>query len=64
MSLVSRIQKLEAAIKPAEDKVTFIGWAECEWRECEGLTRGENESIDEFKRRVMKVTDKKFIWVW
>ena len=62
MNLVSRINKLQRAIKPTEKKITFIGWADCKWRECEGLIRGETESIDDFKKRVMKVTSKKFIW--
>lgn len=62
MSLTSRIQKLEIAIKPVGEKVTFIGWADCEWREAEGLIRYENESKEEFFNRVKAATDKKFIW--
>lgn len=62
MSFTSRIQKLEAVIKPVEGKVTFIGWADCEWRQAEGLIRGETESIDDFKKRVMNISNKKFIW--
>ena len=62
MSLASRIQKLERSIKPKKDEVTFIGWADCEWKEAEGLVRYENESKENFFDRVKAITDKKFIW--
>lgn len=62
MSLASRIKKLEEAIKPVEDKVTFIGWADCEWKKAEGLVRHPNESKEDFFGRVKAVTNNKFIW--
>ncbi|WP_100378821.1 hypothetical protein [Polynucleobacter brandtiae] len=62
MSLANRIEKLEAKLKPQEDKVTFYGWADCEWKHANGLTRAENETKEQFFKRVRKTTDSKFIW--
>lgn len=61
MNIKSRLAKIEAA-KPIENKVHFLGWADCEWRKAEGLERGENESREDFFSRVQAITDNKFIW--
>lgn len=61
MSLKSRLAKIEKDA-PKEEKVHFLGWADCEWREAEGLVRGEGESKEDFFERVKAATDKKFIW--
>jgi hypothetical protein len=61
MNMRKRLTRIEAA-KPIENKVHFFGWADCEWREAEGLVRHENESKDDFFDRVKAITDKKFIW--
>jgi hypothetical protein len=45
-----------------DDKVTFIGWADCEWREAEGMVRQEKESIEDFFTRVRATTNKKWIF--
>lgn len=61
MSLKNRLAKIEKNI-PESDKVHFLGWADCEWREAEGLVRAEDESKEEFFVRVKSITDKKWIW--
>lgn len=61
MNLKSRLAKIEGNT-PKADKVHFLGWADCEWREAEGLVRGENESKEDFFDRVKATTDNKFIW--
>jgi hypothetical protein len=61
MNLKSRLAKI-AASAPKADKVHFLGWADCEWREAGGLVRGENESREDFFSRVQTITDSKFIW--
>jgi hypothetical protein len=61
MSLKHRLAKIEKSI-PDVDKVHFLGWADCEWKEAEGLVRSENESKEEFFERVQSTTDKKWIW--
>ena len=63
MSLASRIEKLEEKLTPNKNRIYFIGWLNCRWHESEGLIRHEDESIEGFKKRVLKVTNKKFIWV-
>ncbi len=62
MSLKKRVKKIEAA-NPKKDEVHFFGWGDCEWREAAGLTRGDNENVDDFLDRVIAVSDSKFIWV-
>ena len=62
MTLLSRIEKLEVKLKPKEEKIYFIGFANCEWRKSEGLVRGPKESTNDFFKRVRKTTDKTFIW--
>lgn len=61
MNLKRRLAKIEAKV-PEVDKVHFLGWADCEWREAEGLVRHENESKEGFFDRVKAATDKKWIW--
>ena len=63
MSLASRIGKLEQKLTPKKPKIYWLMWRDCQWRASEGLIRHENESIEEFQERVLKSTDKQFIWV-
>lgn len=63
MSLLSRIEKLEAKLRPQKPEIYWLMWLECEWREAEGIIRNKSESIEEFKKRVLQNTDKQFIWV-
>jgi hypothetical protein len=44
------------------DTVHFSGWADCEWKEAEGLVRAEKESMEEFFERIKIITNKKWIW--
>ena len=64
MTLLSRIENLEVKLKPKEEKIYFIGFANCEWRRSEGLVRGPKESKDNFLKRVRKTTDKTIIWCY
>ena len=61
MNLKSRLAKIEKSV-PEVDKVHFFGWGDCEWREAEGLIRTEDESREEFFKRVISATDNKWIW--
>lgn len=61
MSLNKRLSKIEEKT-PMDDKVTFIGWADCEWREAEGMVRQDKESIEDFFARVRAATNKKWIF--
>lgn len=61
MSLKHRLAKIEKSL-PDVDKVHFLGWADCKWKEAEGLIRAEDESKEEFFERVKSITDKKWIW--
>ena len=61
MNLKSRLAKIEKD-SPQEGKVHFLGWADCEWKRAEGLVRAEDESKEEFFRRVKSTTDNKWIW--
>ena len=63
MNLASRIKKLEEKLSFKNGNVYFIGWKNCAWRESEGLIRYEIESIEEFKKRVLKKVRRRFIWV-
>lgn len=63
MSLISRIEKLEAKLKPQKPEIYWLMWLECEWREAEGVIRNKHESIEDFQKRVLLTTDKQFIWV-
>lgn len=63
MTLAFRIKRLEERFLPQKSKILFLMWGNCLWREAEGLTRQNNESIASFKARVLAATDKKFIWI-
>ena len=62
MTLLSRIEKLEVKLKPKEEKIYFIGFANCKWRKSEGLVRGTKESKDDFCNRVYQTTKKQYLW--
>lgn len=62
MSLATRIEKLERKIIPKNEKIYYIGWANCTWSKSEGLTRNINESKDDFCKRVYLVTRKNYLW--
>lgn len=62
MNLSSRIQKLEVKLGIKRKKIYFIGWANCEWNESDGLLRRRSESKEEFCRRVSQNTNKKYLW--
>ncbi len=61
MNLKNRLAKIEKNV-PDVDKIHFLGWADCEWKEAEGLVRAGNESREEFFERVKIITNKKWIW--
>ena len=63
MTLLSRIEKLEARLRPQKPEIYWLMWLECEWREAEGVIRKKDESIKDFQKRVLRLTDKEFIWV-
>jgi len=62
MNLASRIGRLEEILKPKVGKVHFFGWKDCEWKMAEGLVRYENESKQDFFKRVKAKTEKKWVW--
>lgn len=61
MSLKSRLKKIEA-VQPVENKVYYMGWANCTWSESEGLIRRVDESKEAFCNRVHLTTKKNFLW--
>lgn len=61
MSLKSRLAKIEAT-QPLEDKIYYMGWANCTWSESEGLFRQTGESKEDFCNRVYQATKKQFLW--
>ena len=61
MSLKSRLDRIEKNV-PIVDEVHFMGWADCEWEEAEGLVRAKDESKESFFERVKAATNKKWIW--
>jgi len=63
MSLLKRIEKLEQKLTPKRPEIYWLMWRDCQWRESEGLIRHEEESIEDFQKRVLKTTNKQFIWV-
>jgi len=63
MSLVSRLRKLETRLLPPRLETYWLMWRDCQWNECEGLVRKPNESISDFKKRVLKSSKKQFLWV-
>ena len=63
MSLGTRIRKLEEKLLLQNPKTCWLMWRDCKWAEADGIMRQENESILDFKERVLLATDKRFIWV-
>jgi hypothetical protein len=61
MTLKSRLKKLTAKLKPADD-VHYFGWADCTWSESEGLLRQSDESKEDFCKRVHQSTNKQYLW--
>ena len=62
MTLKSRLQKLEVKLKPEEDKIYYMGWADCTWSESDGLLRQDGESKEDFCNRVYQATKKQYLW--
>ena len=62
MTLKTRLQKLTNKLKPEAIKVHYFGWADCTWSESEGLVRQEEESKEDFCKRVYQTTKKQFLW--
>jgi hypothetical protein len=62
MTLKSRLEKLTSKLKPEVTKIYFMGWANCTWRESEGLFRQAGESKEDFCNRVYQSTKKQFLW--
>jgi hypothetical protein len=52
MTSISRLEKLEQKLQPKIKEVLFIGWADCEWNECDGLIRQVDETIEQFLKRI------------
>lgn len=63
MTALSRLDKLEDKLKPEDKKTYWIMWQGCEWKVCDGISRNTGETITEFKRRVLKNTEKRYLWV-
>ena len=63
MSLASRIAKLEIRLMPTKTRTCWLMWRDCQWKEAEGFIRTTNESIEDFKERVLVNTNQQFIWV-
>jgi hypothetical protein len=62
MMYKSRLQKLSQRLKPEPVKIYFMGWADCTWSQSEGLVRQEDESRDDFCKRVFQASKKQFLW--
>ena len=52
MTMVSRLGRLEEKLLPKVREVHFVGWADCEWHECDGIVRQSNETEEQFFKRV------------
>lgn len=63
MNLKNRLAKVEKNVFKVSE-VTFLGWADCEWKEAEGQVRARDEPKEEFFERVKSITDKKLIWCY
>lgn len=61
MTALSRLEKLEEKLIPKVKKTYFIGWGNCEWKKCEDLIRGEDESKEQFFNRVKRRYPKKIV---
>jgi len=63
MTTLSRLEKLEEKLLPKAKQAHFIGWADCEWRACDGLVRQPNESKAQFFKRVrLNNPDRLIFW--
>lgn len=62
MTIKTRLQKLATKLKPEDVKIYYMGWADCTWRESEGLVRQAGESKEDFCKRVYQTTRKQFLW--
>jgi hypothetical protein len=63
MTTLSRLEKLEEKLLPKVKQVHFVGWADCEWRECDGLFRRPDETKEQFFRRIkLNNPKKKVFW--
>ena len=63
MTALSRLAKLEEKLKPDAKKIYWVMWKGCKWKVCDGIYRNTSESISDFKKRVLKATNKKYLWV-
>lgn len=63
MTVLSRLEKLEQKLLPKTKKIYWVMWQGCEWKECDGIYRNTGESITEFKARVLRSTQKQYLWV-
>jgi hypothetical protein len=52
MTIKSRLQKLTNKLKPEATKIYFMGWAGCQYKHSNGLTRRDGESKEQFFKRV------------
>ena len=62
MTSISRLEKLEQKLQPKIKEVLFIGWADCEWNECDGLIRQVDETIEQFLKRIRLSNPEKLIF--
>jgi hypothetical protein len=63
MTALTRIEKLEQKLLQRVKKVHFVGWADCAWKECDGLVRQPNESQENFFKRLrLNNPDKMIFW--
>ncbi len=63
MTALSRLEKLEQKLLRKVKEVHFVGWAGCEWNECDGLVRQTNESKKQFFKRVrLNNPDRLIFW--
>lgn len=63
MTTLSRLERLEEKLKPKTKKTYWIMWQGCEWKVCNGIYRAKDESIEAFKARILKTTNKQILWV-
>jgi hypothetical protein len=62
MTTITRLEKLEKKLKLKRKKVYFMGWAGCEYKQSNGLTRAEGESKKDFCNRVYQTIKKQYLW--
>jgi hypothetical protein len=64
VTTLSRFEKLEQTLMPKVKEVHFVGWADCEWKECDGLVRQPDESKEQFFKQVrLNNPDRLIFWV-